>query len=336
MNATNFSCFLVEKDDAGKVRHGIAQRALDDLPPGDVIVRVAYSSLNYKDALACQAHPGVVRTLPHVPGIDAAGSIVESNDARYQAGQEVVITGYELGAPRWGGWSEFIRVPADWIVPLPDELSLKDAMVLGTAGFTAAQCVHAIVLNGVTPDDGEILVTGATGGVGCLALRLLAKLGYAVVAVTGKEKMKPRLYEWGAGRVLSREEAVSKSDKQLLSAFWAGAVDTVGGATLSTIVRETKPYGVVAACGLVGGTDLSLTVHPFILRGVTLAGIGSSLLPYDRRLEIWRKLSHEWRLEGLDELTTTVGLTDLESSIERILKGEIVGRTVVDLRGAGF
>lgn len=336
MNHTNFSCFLVEKDDAGKVRRGIAQRSLDDLPAGDVIVRVAYSSLNYKDALACQAHPGVVRSLPHVPGIDAAGSIVESNDARYQAGQEVVVTGYELGAPRWGGWSEFIRVPADWIVPLPDELSLKDAMVLGTAGFTAAQCVHAIALNGVTPDDGEILVTGATGGVGCLALRLLAKLGYSVVAVTGKEKLKPKLYEWGAGRVLSREEAVSKSDKQLLSAFWAGAVDTVGGSTLATIVRETKPYGVVAACGLVGGTDLPLTVHPFILRGVTLAGIGSSLLPYDRRLEIWRKLSHEWRLEGLDELTTTVGLADLESSVERILKGEIVGRTVVDLRGAGF
>src|SRR5436190_13730296 len=154
MNETNFSCFLVEKDNAGKVRRGIAQRSLDDLPPGDVIVRVAYSSLNYKDALAAQANPGVVRTLPHVPGIDAAGSIVESNDVRYQAGQEVVITGYELGAPRWGGWSEFIRVPADWIVPLPEALSLRDAMVLGTAGFTAAQCVQAIVLNGVVPDDG--------------------------------------------------------------------------------------------------------------------------------------------------------------------------------------
>jgi putative YhdH/YhfP family quinone oxidoreductase len=266
-----------------------------------------------------------------VPGIDAAGSIAESNDARYQAGQEVVITGYELGAQRWGGWSEFIRVPADWIVPLPEALSLKDAMVLGTAGFTAAQCVQAIVLNGVVPDDGEILVTGATGGVGCLAVRLLAKLGYAVVAVSGKAQLKPRLYEWGAGRVLSREEAVSTSDKPLLSAFWAGAVDTVGGSTLATIVRETKPYGVVAACGLVGGTDLPLTVHPFILRGVTLAGIGSSLLPYDRRLEIWRKLSNEWRLEGLDELTTTVGMSDLETYIQRILRGEIVGRTVVSV-----
>jgi len=204
MNDTKFACFLVEKDaadsrKAGKVRRGVAQLTLNDLPAGDVVVRVAYSSLNYKDALAAQANPGVVRKLPHVPGIDAAGTVVESSDPRFQAGQEVVVTGYELGAPRWGGWSEFIRVPADWIVPLPAGLSLKECMVLGTAGFTAAQCVHAIVLNGVRPDDGEILVTGATGGVGCLALRLLAKLGYSVVAVTGKEKLKPKLYEWGAG-----------------------------------------------------------------------------------------------------------------------------------------
>jgi acrylyl-CoA reductase (NADPH) len=331
MNDTKFSGFLVDKDADGNLRRGVSELALSDLPPGDVVVRVAYSSLNYKDALASQAHPGVVRKLPHVPGIDAAGTVVESSDSRFRTGQEVVITGYELGAPRWGGWSELIRVPADWIVTLPSGLSLKDTMVLGTAGFTAAQCVHAIVLNGVTPDDGEILVTGATGGVGCLALRLLAKLGYPVVAVTGKDKLKPKLYEWGAGRVLSREEAVSTIDKPLLSTFWAGAVDTVGGQTLTTIIRETKPYGVVAACGLVGGTDLALTVHPFILRGVTLAGIGSSLLPYGRRLEIWRKLGHEWRLEGLDELTTTIGLNDLESKIQTMLKGEAIGRTVVEV-----
>jgi putative YhdH/YhfP family quinone oxidoreductase len=331
MSETSFSCFLVEKDAADNVRREVVQRTVADLPPGDVLVRVAFSSLNYKDALAAQGHPGVARKLPHVPGIDAAGTVVESSDARFKAGQEVVITGYELGAGQWGGWAELVRVPADWIVPLPAGLSLKDTMVLGTAGFTAAQCVNAIVVNGVTPDMGEILVTGATGGVGCLAVKLLAKLGYSVVAVTGKQQLVPRLYEWGAGRVLSREEAVSKSDKPLLSAFWAGAVDTVGGVTLATIVRETKPYGVVAACGLVGGTELDLTVHPFILRGVTLAGIGSSLLPPDRRLEIWRKLSQEWRLEGLDQLTTTVGLADLENSIQRILKGEMAGRTVVNV-----
>lgn len=332
MDETTLTCFVVEKDAAGNVRRQVTQRPMSDLPQGDVLVRVAFSSLNFKDALAAQGHPGVVRKLPHVPGIDAAGTVIESNDVRFKVGDEVVITGYELGAGQWGGWAEFVRVPADWVVPLPERMSLKETMVLGTAGFTAAQCVNAIVVNGVTPDMGEILVTGATGGVGCLAVKLLAKLGYSVVAVTGKQQLVPRLYEWGAGRVLSREEAVSKSDKPLLSAFWAGAVDTVGGATLATIIREAKPYGVVAACGLVGGTELDLTVHPFILRGVTLAGISSSLLPIDRRLEIWRKLSQEWRLEGLDELTTTVGLSELEDSIQRILKGEMVGRTVVDVR----
>ncbi|MBW8885754.1 MAG: YhdH/YhfP family quinone oxidoreductase, partial [Planctomycetia bacterium] len=264
-------------------------------------------------------------------GIDAAGTVAHSADARFKPGDPVVITGYELGAGQWGGWADYVRVPADWIVPLPPGLSLKETMVFGTAGFTAAQCVQAIMLNGVAPDAGEILVTGATGGVGCLAIKLLARLGYSAVAVTGKAHLKSQLYEWGAGRVLTREEAVNNTDKPLLTAFWAGAVDTVGGQTLATIVRETKPYGVVAACGLVGGTELKLTVHPFILRGVTLAGIGSALLPYDRRVEIWRKLSGDWRLDGLDALTTTIGLDDIEQHVQRILKGDIVGRTVVQM-----
>src|SRR5262245_18038184 len=331
MSDQSYRCFLVEKPAAGNVRRGVTERPLTDLPPGEVLVRVEFSSLNYKDALAAQGHPGVVRKLPHVPGIDAAGTVAESSDGRFKPGDPVVITGYELGAGQWGGWAEYVRVPAGWVVPLPAGLSLKETMVLGTAGFTAAQCVHAIVLNGVQPDDGEILVTGATGGVGCLAVKLLARLGYSPVAVSGKAQMKPRLYEWGAARVLSREEAINTSDKALLSAFWAGAVDTVGGQTLATLVRETKPFGVVAARGLVGGTDLKLTVHPFILRGVMLAGIGSPLLPQDRRLEIWRKLSNEWRLSGLDELTTSIGLADVGSYVERMLKGEVVGRTVVQV-----
>jgi len=334
MADTDFSCFLVEKDSAGNVHRSLARRSISDLPTGDCLIKVDYSSLNYKDALASQAHPGVVRKLPHVPGIDAAGTIVESSSPKFRAGDEVVVTGHELGAGQWGGWAEYIRVHADWVVPLPKPLSLKEAMVLGTAGFTAAQCVHAIQLNGVTPDAGEIIVTGATGGVGCVAVKLLAKLGYPVVAVTGKEQLKARLYEWGAGRILSRQEAINTSDRPLLSAFWAGAVDTVGGQTLATIIRETKPYGVVAACGLVGGMGLDLTVHPFILRGVTLAGIGSAMLPYDRRLEIWRKLSQESRLETLDELTTTISLDQVEESVQRILKGEIVGRTLIRIGSA--
>jgi len=335
MQDTKFRCFLVEKDAAGNVRRGMAERAIADLPPGEVLVRVAYSSLNYKDALACQAHPGVVRKLPHVPGIDAAGTVVESSSPKFRPGEPVVITGNELGAGQWGGWAEYVRVPVDWIVKLPEGLSLNETMILGTAGFTAAQCVQAIVVNGVTPAAGEIVITGATGGVGSLAVKLLARLGFTVVAVTGKAHLDSRLKAWGASRVISRADVLSTTDKPLLAARWGGAVDTVGGDTLATIIRETKPYGVVSACGLVGGTDLKLTVHPFILRGVILAGIGSAMLPLDRRTEIWRKLSQEWRLQRLEELATTVSLSDVEPSVERILRGEIVGRTVVEISGAG-
>jgi acrylyl-CoA reductase (NADPH) len=331
MTQSNFTCLLVEKDASGAVQRRITTRSITDLPPGDVLVRVEYSALNYKDALAAQAHPGVVRKLPHVPGIDAAGTVVESAVAQFKPGDSVVITGNELGAGQWGGWAGFARVPADWIVTLPAGLSLKESMILGTAGFTAAQCVHAIVLNGVTPDAGEIVVTGSTGGVGCLAVKLLSKLGYAVVAVTGKPQLEGRLKGWGASRVISRAEVVNASDKPMLSTRWAGAVDTVGGDTLTTIIRETKPYGVVAACGLVGGVNLPLTVHPFILRGITLAGIGSALLPLDRRIEIWRHLSTDWRLDNLEELATTVPLGNLESSIQQILEGQNTGRTVVSL-----
>lgn len=329
MNASDFAAFVVEKDEAGAVRRGMARRAISELPAGEVLIRVHFSSLNYKDALACEAHPGVVRKLPHVPGIDAAGTVVESADSRLRSGDAVVVTGNDLGSGQWGGWSEYIRVPATWVVPLPAGISLKECMILGTAGFTAAQCVHAIVHNGVGRDAGEIVVTGATGGVGCLAVKLLARLGYSVVAVTGKPQLESRLKSWGASRLISREDVLKPTDRALLSARWAGAVDTVGGDTLTTIIRETKPYGVVSACGLVGGEKLNLTVHPFILRGVILAGIGSALLPYLQRVEIWRKLSHEWRLDGLEELTTTVKLADVEPSVQKIRKGQIVGRTVV-------
>ncbi|MCI0358611.1 MAG: YhdH/YhfP family quinone oxidoreductase [Planctomycetaceae bacterium] len=331
MHPTSLACFLVDKDAAGNVQRGVAERPIADLPPGDVLVRVEYSSLNYKDALAAGAHPGVVRKLPHVPGIDAAGVVVESSSPQFQQDQEVIITGYELGAGQWGGWAEYVRVPAGWVVPLPAGLTLKEAMILGTAGFTAAQSVAAIQTNGVGPEGGDVVVTGATGGVGCLAVKLLAKLGYSVVAVTGKPQLHSRLSEWGAARVIGREEVVKDASKPLLAGRWAAAVDTVGGQTLATIIRETKNYGVVAACGLVGGTELPLTVHPFILRGVMLAGIGSAALPYDRRLEIWRRLSDLWRLEGLESLATTIELPQLEAFIQRMLAGQIVGRTVVGL-----
>lgn len=329
MPAADFRCLLVEKDAAGKAHRSITRRPLADLPPGDVLIRVRYSSLNYKDALAAEAHPGVVRKLPHVPGIDAAGVIEESSSPLCKKGEEVLVTSYDLGAAQWGGWGEYIRVPAEWVVQRPSGLTLREAMILGTAGFTAAQCVLAIQLNGVVSAAGEIVVTGATGGVGCLAVMILKQLGYSVVAVTGKRELEPRLKAWGASRIISRQDVIDSSPKPLLSSKWAGAVDTVGGNTLATILRATKEYGVVSACGLVGGTDLPLTVHPFILRGVILAGISSQNLPAGRRNDIWQKLAGEWKPQQLDEVATEIGLEQAEEYVQKILKGKVVGRTIV-------
>lgn len=329
MPAADFKCFLVEKDAVGKVHRAITRRPLSDLPAGEVLIRVQYSSLNYKDALAAEAHPGVVRKVPHVPGIDAAGVVEESSSPQCKVGDEVLVTSYDLGAGQWGGWGDYIRVPAAWVVSRPSGLTLRETMILGTAGFTAAQCVQAIQLNGVSPAAGEIVVTGATGGVGCLAVMILKQLGYSVVAVTGKPELEPRLKTWGASRIISRQDIVDSSPKPLLSAKWAGAVDTVGGNTLGTILRQTKEYGVVSACGLVGGTDLPLTVHPFILRGVILAGISSQNLPATRRNDIWQRLAGDWKPQHLEDVVTEIGLEQAEEFVQKILKGEVAGRTII-------
>lgn len=329
MAADTFRCFYVEKI-ADQVSHSIAQRPVVELPPGEVTIRVEYSSLNYKDALAARAHPGVVRKLPHVPGIDAAGEVIESSDARFQPGQRVIATSYEIGAERWGGWSQLLRVPGDWVLSLPPDLTTLDAMALGTAGITAALSVAALEEHGVSPERGEVVVTGATGGVGSLAVMLLARLGYKVVAVTGKPENEPQLRQWGASRIIGREELLSPADKPLLSVQFAGGIDTVGGLMLSTLLRHTDHYGCVAACGLVGGTDLPITVHPFILRGVTLAGISTAWTPRLRREEIWRRLAGPWRLALPPEALRVVGLDELPREVERILAGQVTGRIVVD------
>jgi acrylyl-CoA reductase (NADPH) len=246
-------------------------------------------------------------------------------------GREVVVTGYELGAGSWGGWAELIRVPAEWVVPLPAGLTLRESMILGTAGFTAAQAVEAMRRRGIPPEKGEVAVTGASGGVGTLAVALLAKLGYRVAAVTGKPAAHDLLRRLGAATVLDRADVCDATDRPLLATRWAAAVDTVGGQTLATLVRSTGHRGLVAACGLVGGVELRMTVYPFLLRGVTLAGIDSAHCPMPERLEIWRKLSQEWNLPCLDDLATFVGLEGLEEKIGQILAGQIVGRTVVTL-----
>lgn len=332
LSNTPFRCFWVDKDASGSIVRGPRDITLDQLPAGEVLIRAHYSSLNFKDALAATATPGIIRTLPHIPGIDVAGIVEVSDDPRYAPGDEVIVTGYELGAPCFGGWSQLVRVPADWIVPRPWPLSLRDTMILGTAGFTAAQCVLAIEQGGVAASAGDVLVTGATGGVGILAIKLLAGRGYRVVAVTGKPHEADKLKQHGAAEVIDRDAIRDDSGRALLTGRWSAAVDTVGGNTLASVIRQTKNYGVVAACGLVGGVDLPLTVHPFILRGVTLAGIASALLPYDRRLAIWTGLSSQWHVRDLESLVTEVTLDTLEPSIQAILAGNIAGRTLVNLQ----
>jgi acrylyl-CoA reductase (NADPH) len=325
----SFACYMVRKGADGRVTANVETITLDDLPAGDVLVRVAYSSLNYKDALACQGHPGVVRTFPHVPGIDCAGTIAESTSSNYRPGDEVLVTGYDLGAGHWGGFAAYVRVPADWIVPLPSGLPVRDAMIYGTAGFTAAQCVDAIVGRGIGPDRGPVVVTGSTGGVGSIAVAILAKLGYEVAAVTRKTEHHDFLRRLGAKAILGRDEVADTTDRPLLPARWAAAVDTVGGQPLATVLRSIDHRGCVAACGLVAGTELEMTVYPFILRGVTLAGIDSAKCPRPERLEMWKKLSGPWHVDQLNDIAHEVTLDELPDRVQQILAGKTVGRTIV-------
>jgi acrylyl-CoA reductase (NADPH) len=326
---SDFTCYVVEKDANGEIKSGLGRRSLSDLPEGDVLIRVSYSSLNYKDGLAATGRPGVAKKFPHVPGIDAAGEVVESSSPDISKGQQVLVTGYELGAGRWGGWGQYVRVPAEWVVPLPQGLSLAGAMQLGTAGFTAALSVDAIKFHEITPQWGEIVVTGATGGVGCLAVAILAKLGYTVVAVTGKADRHDWLKQLGAARVIGRGDVDVKGGNPLLKAVWAGAVDTVGGNVLATLLRTTHIGGCVTACGLVAGPELATTVFPFILRGLTLCGIDSGWTKRERRLELWRRMANEWKPDRLAEVSTEVALADVDEPVKRILAGGIAGRTVV-------
>lgn len=333
MAQSDFSAYYVERDSAGVARGTFRKIPTNAIPPGEVLIEAQWTSLNYKDALAATGHPGVAKRLPHVPGIDVAGVVAEISGSGHSpalaVGDEVLVTGYELGAGQWGGWSELVRVPREWVIKRPTGLTLREAMSLGTAGFTAAQSVDALQHHGIRPDSGDVIVTGATGGVGCVAVMLLGKLGYRVTAVTGKQALHGRLREWGATEILGRESVIDNSGKPLLGGRWIGAVDTVGGPTLSTLIRQTKDQGCVTACGLVGGTELTLSVYPFILRGVTLAGITSSGCPRSKREEIWNLLSGKWRLPMLENATSEVSLDQVGNLVPKILAGEIVGRTVV-------
>ena len=324
-----FRAFRVEKNDSGFVR-SVIEREVEDLPEGDVLIDVQYSSLNYKDALSATGNPGVTRVFPHTPGIDAAGSVLASTDTRFAEGDAVVVIGFDLGMGTSGGFAERIRVPANWVVKLPEGLTARESMLIGTAGFTAAECVQKLEQAGMTPDSGPILVTGATGGVGSVAVKLLATLGYEVAAVTGKPEQHDWLRSLGASEFLTREAAAEGAEKPLLAERWGGVVDTVGGDILFNGVKSLRYGCSLAACGLVAAPQFGASVLPFILRHVNLLGIDSVQLPLPQKTQIWSRLATDWKLD-LSELEETLSLHDLSAAIDRILAGQMVGRGLVDL-----
>jgi putative YhdH/YhfP family quinone oxidoreductase len=333
MNVSGFRALLVEEKADGSFSRAVARRSLADLPDNDVLIRVHYSSLNFKDALSAAGHKGITRRYPHTPGIDAAGIVAESRDSAFVPGDEVLVTGYDLGMNTPGGFGEYIRVPADWIVPLPTGLTLSESMIIGTAGFTAALSVLKLQSHGIPPGDGEILVTGATGGVGSMAVAILSRIGYSVAAATGKPDEHSFLLELGAARVLPREDLDDESGKPLLRQQWAGVVETVGGNFLSSALRATNRHGAVATCGNVASAELHATVFPFILRGITLYGIDSATTTMDIRREAWRHLAGPWKPARLSAMARTVGLEQLDAEIARILQGQQRGRILLDLSG---
>ena len=322
---------IVEETDDKQFVRSVKAKSISDLPDGDVLVRVSYSSLNYKDALSATGNRGVTRKYPHTPGIDAAGTVEKSRNKAFQSGDTVIVTSYDLGMNTSGGFGGYIRIPADWVVPLPQGLTLKESMIYGTAGFTAGLSIFSLTQT-VKPDAGEVLVTGATGGVGSIATAILAKLGYDVVALSGKADAVEFLKSLGAGRVVTREECNDQSSQPLLKGTWSGVVDTVGGNILATAIKSTLPWGTVTTCGMVASPDLPLTVFPFILRGVRLIGINSQSCPMKHRQHIWKQLATHWKIDQLETISQEVSLEELNSRIDTILKGGIKGRTVLNLK----
>mgnify|MGYP001827019191 FL=1 len=330
MPSETFNALVVEAGEDKTYLRQIKKRTVDDLPDGDVLIRVQYSSLNYKDSVSAIGNKGVTRSYPHTPGVDAAGTVADSRVDAFKKGDEVLVTGYDLGMNTSGGFGQYVRVPAGWVVPLPRGLSLKESMIFGTAGFTAGMGI-LFLTERVKPEDGPVLVTGATGGVGSVSVAVLAKLGYTVAAVTGKPSEAAFLNGLGASQIVARADAADTSGRPLLKAQWAGVLDTVGGEILATAIKSTHPWGTVTCCGNVASPDLPLTVFPFILRGVRLIGIDSQNCPMDVRLKVWEHLAGAWKVDGLYDLCTEIGLKGLNENIDLILKGLQKGRVVVSL-----
>ena len=322
---------LVLRQKDGKTVSAVEQLTINDLPEGDVLLSVDYSSINYKDSLAVTGTGKIVRTWPIVPGIDLTGTIIESDADSYKPGEKVLLTGWSVGEQYWGGYSQIQRVQSKWLIPLPEAIDGKTAMAIGTAGLTAMLCVMAIEDAGVKPDTGPVVVTGAGGGVGSVAVAILSHLGYNVTAVSGRSSTHDYLRKLGAKDIISREE-MEKPARALEKQRWAGAIDTVGDAILARVLAETDYNGAVAACGLAGGFNLPTTVMPFILRNVRLQGVDSVMCPNEKRQTAWKRLAQELPESALSEINKVVSLEEVQQVAEDMMAGKIQGRTVVDLK----
>jgi putative YhdH/YhfP family quinone oxidoreductase len=328
-----FKALWITESADGKFERTIIERSIDDLPPGDVVIQVHYSALNYKDALSATGNKGITRKFPHTPGIDAAGTVEISRNEEFAVGDEVIVTGYDLGMNTCGGFGQYIRIPASWVVKKPEPYTLRETMIMGTAGFTAATALYKMEALGQHPDMGPVVVTGSTGGVGSLAVSILSRAGYEVIAVTGKTNAWEYLQHLGAARMEKRSFVDDTSGKALLKQQWAGAIDTVGGNSLVTLLKGCKTEGCVVSTGLVGSPKLEGTVYPMVLNGVSLLGVGSAETPMTTRMAVWDKLSTEWNIKDkLNAIAKEATLDELNTTyIDAILQGKTMGRIVINL-----
>ncbi len=328
MTDKTFKAFRVEKTDTG-VTHSITEQHIDDLPSGEVLIKVKYSSLNYKDALSAKGMAGVTKNYPHTPGIDAAGVVIHTTDNILKEGDQVIVIGFDLGMNTPGGYGEYIRVPSGWVTPLPATMTLRESMIIGTAGLTAALCLDKLLVLGAGPGDGPVIVTGATGGVGSVAVALLAQQGYTVLACSGKADKTDYLKQLGASEVIPRARLAEINSRPLGAMAWAHGIDTVGGEILSNLVKGLQYGGSVSICGLVASPTFNLTVLPFLLRGVNLLGIDSVELDIEEKTRVWNKLATDWKLDSLEKMAVDIHLSDLSRAVDTIFAGEMTGRSLL-------
>lgn len=327
----HMKAFVVEQLEDKKFKSGVTEVETPTIGENDVLIKTSYSSLNFKDALSSIGNPGVSRNFPHITGIDVAGTVQASNSERFTVGEQVLVTGYDMGMNTHGGHSEYVKVPASWIVKLPHNLTDREAMIYGTAGLTSALSINELLNNGVTPNKGEVLVTGATGGVGSISVAILSQLGFDVVAISGKEEKIPFLKSLGAKEVILRKDFDIENKKPMVKERFSAVVDTVGGNILAEALKALKYDGVATCCGLTSSVKLSTNVFPFILRGVRLIGIDSVETSLEKKASAWEKIAHEFKIERLDELTHEIGLGEIQKAYAQLLKGEAVGRYLVKL-----